>query len=235
MTRFVIVTPVLNGAHYLRATIASIRAQTDPDWVHYLVDGGSTDGTLEIIAQASAADPRHRLVPGPDAGIYDAVFKGFERAASQGAVQSDTICAWLGSDDLLMPWAFATLRERFDRTHAEWIAAIPTIWDSEGRLARVLPQNWYPRRLIRAGYFNTRMLGGIQQESTFFTYALLSRLPPTTVENVRASRLAGDFLLWRAFAVRRYPETALRSFPEHMADAGRWLRYAGFRTAGEHP
>jgi glycosyltransferase involved in cell wall biosynthesis len=45
MAGFVIITPVLNGATYLAATLESIRVQTDPDWVHFLVDGGSTDGS----------------------------------------------------------------------------------------------------------------------------------------------------------------------------------------------
>lgn len=204
MARLVVVTPVLNGATYIEATLESVRAQTDPDWAHYLVDGGSTDGTLDIIARAVATDPRRRLVTGQDRGLYDAVFKGFERAYADGELQPETICGWLGSDDLMMPWAVATLRERFEETHAEWMAAVPTIWDHEGRLALVLRPNWYPRQLIRAGLFNPRILGGIQQESTFFTYSLLARLPTDTVEAIRAARLAGDSFLWRAFA--RYAE-----------------------------
>jgi glycosyltransferase involved in cell wall biosynthesis len=200
MAKFVVITPVLNGATYLAATLESIRVQTDPDWVHYLVDGGSTDGSLDIIERALTEDPRRRLLTGGDRGIYDAVFKGFERAHAEGMIDPDTICTWLGSDDLLMPWAVATLRERFNATGAEWMGAIPTIWDSEGRLAEVLQHCWYPRRFIRAGWCNPRILGGIQQESTFFTHSLLGKLPASTIDNIRRSRLAGDFLLWRAFA-----------------------------------
>jgi glycosyltransferase involved in cell wall biosynthesis len=200
MARFVFVTPVLNGATYIKATLDSVGAQTDPDWVHYLVDGGSTDGTLEIIARAVAEDPRRRLLTGTDRGLYDAVFKGFDRAGADGVAEPDTICGWLGSDDLLMPWAFATLRERFDATGAQWMAAVPTIWDYQGRLVLVSQPNWYPRQLIRAGLFNPRILGGIQQESTFFTYSLLAKLPAETLETIRAAKLAGDSFLWRAFA-----------------------------------
>lgn len=200
MARFVVITPVLNGATYLAATLESIRVQTDPDWVHYLVDGGSTDGSLDIIERALAEDPRRRLLTGGDRGMFDAVFKGFERAHAEGMIDPDTICTWLGSDDLLMPWAVATLRERFDASGAEWIGAIPTIWDSEGRLTEVLQQCWYPRRFIRAGWFNQWILGSIQQESTFFTYSLLSKIPADTIEYIRRSRTAGDFMVWRAFA-----------------------------------
>lgn len=200
MTRFVVITPVLNGAKYIKATLDSIRAQTDQDWIHYLVDGGSTDGTLDILAKAVAEDTRRRIVTGKDRGLYDALFKGFERARADGVAEPDTISVWLGSDDLLMPWAFATLREKFDETGAQWMTALAGLWDFQGRLVVVQPANWYPRKLIRAGLFNNRTLGSIQQESTFFTYGLLSRLPGDTVEKIRTHKLAGDFILWRELA-----------------------------------
>jgi len=206
MARFVVVTPVLNGAKYLSATLDSIKAQTDPDWVHYLVDGGSTDGSIKILECALAEDPRRRLLTGSDRGIFDAVFKGFECAANDGCMEPATICAWLGSDDLLMPWAVSTLRMWFEASGAQWMGAIPTIWDSEGRLAMVLKQIYYPSALIRAGLCNPRILGGIQQESTFFTHSLLANLPIDTIEKIRSTNLAGDFLLWRAFA--RYSKLA---------------------------
>lgn len=213
MTRFVIVTPVLNGAQYIKENLLSIRVQSDPDWVHYFVDGGSTDGTLDILAKAVSEDPRIHLVTGKDRGLYDAVFKGFEQAIADGQTTDETVCGWLGSDDLLMPWAFGTLRKQFDETGADWIAALPTIWDPTGRQVMVRPYNWYPRRLIRMGLFSNRGLGGIQQESTFFTYRLLADLPDEVVERIRTSQLAGDFMLWREFARR----TRLVSIPATVA------------------
>lgn len=200
MIRFVIVTPIMNGAKYIDANLASIAAQSDPDWVHYLVDGGSTDGTLDILHRAVEEDPRRRLITGTDRGIYDAVFKGFDQAVADGFTAPDTIFTWLGSDDLFMPWGFATLRQQFEEKDAEWISALPTIWDFAGRQVVVQPSNWYPRKLIQAGLFNNRCLGGIQQESVFFTYSLLSKLSPETVERIRTSRYAGDFMLWREFS-----------------------------------
>lgn len=200
MARFVVVTPILNGAHYIAANLASIKAQSDADWLHYIVDGGSTDGSIDILRKAALEDPRRRVVTGTDRGLYDAVFKGFDQASADGVLEPNTVCVWLGSDDLIMPWAFATLRQQFDETGADWIAALPAIWDNAGRLVVVQPYNWYPRSLIRRGLFNNRGLGAIQQESTFFTYRLLSKLPHETVEQIRKSKLAGDFMLWREFA-----------------------------------
>lgn len=204
MPPVIVVTPVLNGSKYVRETLGSIQAQTDGDWIHYLVDGGSVDGTLEILQDAVKGDSRRRLLAGRDKGLYDAMFKGFERADADGFNDPRTICVWLNSDDLLMPWAFATLRQHFDTTGAEWIASLPCLWNGEGHLEIVQPFNWYPRRLIRAGQFNNLILGSLQQESIFFTRSLLSRLPAESVDRIRATRLAGDFLLWREFA--RYAE-----------------------------
>lgn len=204
MPPVVVVTPVLNGASYIRETLAAISGQTDGDWVHYLVDGGSVDGTLEILTEAAAADSRRRVLTGRDKSLYDAMFKGFEQAYADGLTDPRTICVWINADDLLMPWAFATLRQNFEVTGAEWIASLPCIWDAEGRLEIVQPFNWYPRRLIRAGQFNNRILGSLQQESVFFTRSLLCRLPAESVDRIRTTRLAGDFLLWREFA--RYAE-----------------------------
>lgn len=200
MAKFVIITPVLNGSKYISSLLASILAQSDPNWVHYLVDGGSTDGSISIMMSAAEMDRRRRLFLGKDQGIYDAVFKGFAHALSDGEIQPETICTWLGSDDLLMPWAVATIRQQFNITGAEWIGAIPAIWDSEGRLTMVQRQKWFLREFIQAGLCNSRCLGGIQQESTFFTYALLEKVPVQTLEMIRRSKLAGDALLWRAFA-----------------------------------
>jgi glycosyltransferase involved in cell wall biosynthesis len=219
MTRFVVVTPVLNAVSYIADTLESVRGQTDSDWIHYIVDGGSTDGTLDLLAQAALVDPRRRVITGRDNGLYDALFKGFEHAAADGFRDTGMICVWLNADDLLMPWAFATLRHVFDRTNAEWITALPTLWDKEGRQVVVRPYNWYPRRLVRAGQFHSRSLGFIQQESTFFTRGLLSRLPASTVDTIRETKLAGDFLLWREFA----GHTALLSIVATVA---------GFRNHG---
>jgi glycosyltransferase involved in cell wall biosynthesis len=219
MTRFVVITPVLNAATYVAATLDSVLSQTDSDWVHYIIDGGSTDGTLELVTQAAAEEPRRRIVTGRDKGLYDALFKGFEHASADGINDASTICVWLNADDLLMPWAFVTLRHAFEETGAEWITALPALWDKEGRLVVVQPYNWYPRRLIRAGQFHGRSLGFIQQESTFFTRGLLSRLPDSTVETIRNTKLAGDFLLWREFA----SHTALVSIVATVA---------GFRNHG---
>lgn len=60
-----VVTPVYNGAKFIRAAIESVLAQTYENWVYTIVDNHSTDGTSEIIAEYAAAEPRIRVLTNP--------------------------------------------------------------------------------------------------------------------------------------------------------------------------
>jgi glycosyltransferase involved in cell wall biosynthesis len=92
-----IVTPSLNQARWLREAIESVRAQTYEAVEHVVVDGGSTDGTLELLREYADAV---RFVSEPDRGQSHALNKGFSLA--QG-----TILGWLNADDAYEPAAVA--------------------------------------------------------------------------------------------------------------------------------
>jgi glycosyltransferase involved in cell wall biosynthesis len=96
MTLVSIITPSLNQARYLREAIESVRAQTYQPIEHIVVDGGSTDGTPEILAQYD----RLRSVSEPDRGQSHALNKGF-------AMASGDILGWLNADDSYEPTAVA--------------------------------------------------------------------------------------------------------------------------------
>jgi len=218
--RFFAVTPVLNGAQYLPVALACIDAQSCGDWVHIVVDGGSSDGTLDIVRRSLETEPRRRLIAGTDRGLYDGLFKGFEAVEAAGATDQD-ICLWLNADDYLTPWAFATMRLAFQMYGADWVTGQPAQWDAEGRLMLIEPRGWYPRWCLANGWFNPSGLGSVQQESTFFSLGLLRQLNPAVVEKIRSSRLAGDFLLWRELA---------RFRPLHAAPT----LIGGFRLHGDN-
>jgi glycosyltransferase involved in cell wall biosynthesis len=101
-----IVTPTLQRVDYLERTLRSVRAQTYPNVEHIVVDGGSTDGTLELL-ERYAETYNLRWISEPDRGMYDAVNKGLRMAAGE-------ILAYLNSDDLYFPWTVDVVVEALE-------------------------------------------------------------------------------------------------------------------------
>lgn len=95
MARISIITVVRNGAQDLEETIQSVLVQKNQVDLDYLiVDGGSTDGTVEIIRRH--AEELLFWVSAPDSGIYDAMNKGW------AAASPDSLILFLGSGDMLI-------------------------------------------------------------------------------------------------------------------------------------
>jgi len=86
-----VVTACYNSVRTIGAALDSVAAQTYPEIEHIVVDGGSVDGTLEVVSSRRARIAK--LIPGPDRGIYEALNKGV--AAANGDV-----IAFLHSDDV---------------------------------------------------------------------------------------------------------------------------------------
>jgi glycosyltransferase involved in cell wall biosynthesis len=92
-----VITPTLNSARTLELTLASVAAQTYPHIEHIVVDGGSTDETLDVLRQFRSTVPL-RWLSEPDDGMYAAINKGL-RLARGG------ILSYLNGDDLYFPWS----------------------------------------------------------------------------------------------------------------------------------
>jgi glycosyltransferase involved in cell wall biosynthesis len=105
MTRVSIITPSYNQAAFLRQTLRSVLNQDHPELEYLVVDGGSSDGSIEIIKEHS-----RRLawwVSEPDSGQADAINKGFAHAHGE-------IAAWLNSDDFYLPGAVSAAVRVFE-------------------------------------------------------------------------------------------------------------------------
>lgn len=89
--KFSIITITYNSSQYLGETIASVRSQNYPEYEHIIIDGGSTDGTLDIIRRHAGADSRIHWISEPDNGISDAFNKGVRMATGEviGILNSD--------------------------------------------------------------------------------------------------------------------------------------------------
>ncbi|HME39145.1 MAG TPA: glycosyltransferase family 2 protein [Steroidobacteraceae bacterium] len=85
--RISVITPCLNGVRYIADAIDSVVSQCHEHTEHIVIDGGSTDGTLDVLRQY----PHLKVVSGPDRGIYDALNKGLALARGDiiGVLNSD--------------------------------------------------------------------------------------------------------------------------------------------------
>ncbi len=150
-----IVTPTYSAAHWLPQCRASVEAQTYPNIEHVVIDGGSTDGTVELLR--SWADVTWRSEP--DDGQSDAIVKGF-------ALGTGEILTWLNADDELAPDAVQTVVDTMRARAASWVVGAAEI--REGGSSRVVR----PRRVSLR---QLDLSNPIVQPSSFYTREALER------------------------------------------------------------
>ncbi len=106
--RISIITPSLNQCNYIEDTILSVLGQTFVDLEYIIMDGGSTDNTLDVINRYKN-DPRLLFYSEQDKGQYDAVNRGFLRA-------SGDILGWINADDIYVKDALEKISAVFHKS-----------------------------------------------------------------------------------------------------------------------
>ncbi|WP_053058009.1 glycosyltransferase family 2 protein [Rubrobacter aplysinae] len=177
-----IVTPSFNQAEYIEKTILSVLDQGYPNLEYIIMDGGSDDGSAEIIERYS--DHLAYWQSQPDEGQTDALAKGFEK--STGDIQG-----WLCSDDLLEPHTLQEVAKTFTRNPDWQVAYGDSLW-IDGEDNPIQPKKEIPfNRFIWMYDYNY-----LSQPSTFWRrelYEKVGGLDPSF-------NLAMDADLWARFA-----------------------------------
>jgi glycosyltransferase involved in cell wall biosynthesis len=150
-----IVTPSYNQAAFLERTLRSVLDQGYENLEYIVVDGGSNDGSVEILERYS--DRLAWWVSEPDAGQTDALNKGLRRA-------SGDIVAYINSDDHYLPGAFHSAAEALGRSDALWAVGSARFVDAEDRVSHV----WEPHLPRNGRHWWLLDPWGVPQAATFW-------------------------------------------------------------------
>ena len=187
--RFSIITPTFNRRDMLAEALDSVARQDWPAIEHIVVDGGSTDGTLELVASC----PELRLIGGPDQGVYDALNKGIAAATGE-------IVCFLNSDDMFEPGALSAAAAAFAAdSNCDSVCGAARL-TTEGEAIEVYDRE-ADKRLTSA---RTALLGASMINARFFRKRALERIGAFSL----AYRIVSD----RDFLVRAITQ-GLRTRP----------------------
>ncbi|HBF33813.1 TPA: hypothetical protein DDW35_04550 [Candidatus Sumerlaeota bacterium] len=167
---FSVITPSYNQAQFIRKNILSVLEQTDglphPDVEHIIADGGSRDGTVDVLKEF----PHLKWVSERDSGQSEALNKGIRMATGKWIV-------WINSDDFLLPGALDKLRAFLEKTpDAEFIYSDCQFVNVSGRSTQVRKAFYHedPSAL----YYWWRRGAGFGQPGSFFPKALWEKYGP---------------------------------------------------------
>ncbi len=180
-----LVTPSFNQVTLIESAISSVLDQSYPNLEYAVIDGGSTDGSADVIAKH--ADRLHHWVSEPDEGHYPAVNKGF-------ASTSGEIMGYLNGDDVLLPGSLDLIAEIFSRfPKVRWLTGAHMSIDAAGRPVGVTaPRRWSRWHIITSGERRS-----LPQESTFWRRDLWDEAGGHLDESFP---LAADYELWARFS-----------------------------------
>jgi glycosyltransferase involved in cell wall biosynthesis len=129
--KLTVITPVFNGVRFIEFCIRNVINQNCNDAEQIIIDGGSTDGTVEIIRRYADKYPRIRWISEQDTGQSDAMNKGIGKASGE-------ILGILNVDDYYEPGALNEVIEMFrNLPEPTLLVGNCNVWDDEGKLLHI--------------------------------------------------------------------------------------------------
>jgi glycosyltransferase involved in cell wall biosynthesis len=158
-----VITPSLNQGAYLERTIKSVLDQGWPELEYFVVDGGSTDNSVEVIERY--ADSLAWWVSEPDRGQTDALNKALRRATGD-------VVVYVNSDDYFLPGAFAIALSALECSGAPWLVGASRFIDADtGETVEV----WRPAPPPRSRALCIANPWGAPQPSSFWRREMFER------------------------------------------------------------
>lgn len=225
--RITVVVPSFNQAPYLRATLESVTQQNYPNLELVVCDGGSTDGSLDILD--SFRSWIDHLYIGPDAGQSDAIAKGV-------SCSSGELVGWLNSDDVLLSGALEAIAASHSAHPVDLYTGGLLVLDSEGSILRCRQSPRQSRWLTRQG------IVVINQPGSFFRRAAYDLVGGINValhyvmdwdlyirmmsEGMECRQLSGYLAGFRLHSLSKTVGSQQRVLEEYEAQcAGPWRRW----------
>lgn len=200
-----IITVCFNSEATINDTIKALIAQTYPNWEHIVVDGGSSDRTIEIVKSYDKDyNGRLRLHQGPDKGIYDAMNKGISFAKGE-------IVGIINSDDWYAPDAIENIVKAYQSCPGD--EKVIT-----GGLNRVRDgQILYSQKHTKIDIAGLKKGMPLQHPAVFVTKAVYNRIG---VFDLSYPHIADYDLVWRCFADGNVKFLFVDSVVSYMRDGG---------------
>lgn len=201
-----VITPCLDAAATIEEALESVCAQGYSRLEHVVVDGGSTDGTLEILERSEGV----RYVSEPDGGRVDAVNKGV-------AMTSGDVIAWLNADDRYHPGTLRAVGEAFAADPAAmWVTGYCDIVDGDGEEIRHAVTA-YKNALLRHWSFPLYLTQNfVSDPATFVRRTALEQAGPLDPRY----RISHDYDLWLRVARHHRPVVLRRTLSSFRMTAG---------------
>lgn len=210
-----IVTPSYNQVEFIARTIESVLNQPgDFELEYIIIDGGSTDGSVDIIQRYAEQDNRIWWVSESDNGQSDAINKGLRKATGD-------IVAWLNSDDTYVDGALQSVIEAFNQApESRWVTGRCHIVDTQDQEIRHMITR-YKNAWLGHYHFNTLLiLNYISQPSTFWRRAVVDEIGLLNEDE----HLVMDYEYWCRIGSTYHPTV----LPQYLAN---FRIHAGAKTS----